>query len=333
MLKADLFEELLATYPAEKRELARQIYYRFAEGDSTQFFTQLFLLLDVYAHYAERVPQAVVEANQNAHVGLVKVREEIGLLAQMIEKRNVNITNQTDVTAELCQTTVAQCRDTIARVESALKNVGAQVDTQTIVAGVQEALKAGIQKDVIGPFLLRSKEMTNEVSPTLREIRENVAKASQLWPQRIWRTALLSSLTIALSLTLFATLAIYAMFKNYSEDKVAEKIVAAEQVLDGNRQAFRELAIAGLPVKVIRTENNGTINPAGFAIVVEDPDAAETRTIGGHNYGLIFFTSNRKEQQLQQLRHAVEALSDAKQPQPGLSHSNNAPTQHGSELP
>lgn len=153
MLKADLFEELLATYPAEKRELARQIYYRFAEGDSTQFFTQLFILLDVYAHYAERVPQTVMEANQNAHAGLVKVREEIGLLAQMIEKRNVNITNQADATAELCEKTVAQCQETIARFEFALKNVGAQVDTKAVVAGVQTTLQNGIQQEVIAPFI------------------------------------------------------------------------------------------------------------------------------------------------------------------------------------
>ena len=58
MLTADIFEELLATYPAEKRELARQVYYRFAEGDSTRFFTQLFIVLEIYAHYAERVPHA-----------------------------------------------------------------------------------------------------------------------------------------------------------------------------------------------------------------------------------------------------------------------------------
>ena len=56
MTEPNLFEEMLATYPAEKRELAREVYHRFADGDSTQFFTQLFLVLDVYAHYAERIP-------------------------------------------------------------------------------------------------------------------------------------------------------------------------------------------------------------------------------------------------------------------------------------
>ncbi len=310
MLKADLFEELLATYPAEKRELARQIYYRFAEGDSTQFFTQLFLLLDVYAHYAERVPQAVMEANQNAHAGLAKVREEIGLLAQMIEKRNVNITNQADVTAELCQTTVTQCRETIARVESALKNVGAQVDIKAIVAGVQDALKTGIQKEVIAPFLIRSQQLTNEVSPTLREIRENVAKASKLWPQRIWRTAILSGITLTLALSAIAFLVMNAAMRQASERKLAEQIARATRVMNCNQDAFRQLAIAQVPIKVVRTSTtNGTIEAQGFALLIEKADAAEMRRMNGQETGLIFFTGHPPEKTIQALQKQAEQLA------------------------
>jgi len=310
MLKADLFEELLVTYPAEKRELARQIYYRFAEGDSTQFFTQLFLLLDVYAHYAERVPQAVIEANQNAHLGLVKVREEIGLLAQMIERRNVNITNQADVTAELCQKTVAQCQDTVSRVESTLKNVGAQVDTEAIVAGVREALKTGIQKDVIAPFLLRSKELTNEVSPTLREIRENVAKASQLWPRRIWRTAILSGITLTLAVSVIAFLVMNTAMQHTNERKLAEQIARTTRVMNQNQDAFRQLAIAQVPIKVVRTSNtNGVLESQGFALLIEKADAAEMRRVEGRETGLIFFTSHPSEKTIQALQKQAEQLA------------------------
>ena len=47
MTEPHLFKEMLTTYPAEKWELARMVYHRFADGDSEQFFTQLFLVLDV----------------------------------------------------------------------------------------------------------------------------------------------------------------------------------------------------------------------------------------------------------------------------------------------
>jgi hypothetical protein len=164
----------------------------------------------VYANYAERVPQSVMEANQNAHAGLIKVREEIGLLAQAIDKRNLNITNHAQATDEVCQETIAKCNDTIARFESLLKNIGAQVDATAIVAGIQTTLQTGIQQEVIVPFIRHSKELAEDVIPTLREIRETAAEASRLWPQRIWRTALLSSFTVALGLTLVATLTIYA---------------------------------------------------------------------------------------------------------------------------
>ncbi len=105
MTNPDLFEEMLTTYPAEKRELARAVYHRFAEGDSTQFFSQLFLLLDVYAHYAERIPARMISANADSLATMQEMREEISLLAKTIETRDGNITNQAEKTDELCRIT------------------------------------------------------------------------------------------------------------------------------------------------------------------------------------------------------------------------------------
>src|SRR5437016_7050811 len=151
MLTSDLFEDLLATYPAEKRELARQVYSRFAEGDSTQFFTQLFLVLDVYAHYAERVPQAIIEANQSAHAKLAKLRDEINLLAQAIDKRNLNITNHAERTDELCRATQAKCNETISRFDALLKDIGAQVDSKAIVEGFARPWKQVLTRKSFRP--------------------------------------------------------------------------------------------------------------------------------------------------------------------------------------
>src|SRR5205814_1829374 len=86
----------------------------------------------------------------------------------------------------------------------------------------------------------------------------------------IWRTAWIGSLAFAL--IVLATAAIYAKFKNYYEEKVAEKIIATEQVTNYNKDTFRELAIAGVPVSVVRTESYGVTDPGGFALVIEDAD-------------------------------------------------------------
>ena len=177
MQTPDLFEELLATYPAEKRELARQVYCRFAEGDSTQFFTQLFLVLDVYAHYAERVPQAVLDANQSARADLNRLRQEINLFAQVLDKRNINIRNHAERTDELCRATQAKCNETITRFDALLKNIGAQVDTEAIVEGIRKTLETCINQEVISPFITRSEELAKQVSPTLTKIRDAAAEA------------------------------------------------------------------------------------------------------------------------------------------------------------
>src|SRR5439155_17782484 len=137
------------------------------------------------------------------------------------------------------------------------KNIGAQVDTKAIVAGIQRTLETGIRQEIISPFVSSSQELAKQVVPTLTHIRDAAAEAGRLWPERIWKTALGSGLLLGLALSVVATTAIYAKFKNYYEEKVAEKIVAAEQRINYNRDAFRELVIAGVPVEVIRTSSYG----------------------------------------------------------------------------
>jgi hypothetical protein len=312
MLKPDIFEELLATYPAEKRELARQAYYRFAGGDNTQFFTQLFLLLDVYAHYAERVPQAVLEANQNAHAGLVKVREEIGLLAQTIDKRDLNITNHAEKTEELCQAAVAKCNETLARFEAVLKSVGTHIDTKAIVAGIEQTVQDNLRRDVISPFMRRTAELAEKVVPTLQEIRDTAGEVNRLCPRRIWTSAMIGSFSLALTLTLLVSVGIYVKFRNYAEKSAAERIADVARIMSVNQDAFRQLAVAQVKVKVVRTgDTNGVRFPSGFALMVENADSAEMRQVDGHDSGMIFFTSRLPEEQIKQVREELQKLTNA----------------------
>src|SRR5205823_8796819 len=139
----------------------------------------------------ERVPQAVIDANQSARANLTKLRQEISLFAQVLEKRNLNITNHAERTDELCRATQAKCNETIARFDALLKNIGAQVDTKAIVTGVQRTLETGINREIISPFVSRSEELAKQVMPTLMQIRDASAEASRLWPERIWKTALI----------------------------------------------------------------------------------------------------------------------------------------------
>ena len=205
MTNPDLFEEMLATYPAEKRELARAVYHRFAEGDSTQFFSQLFLLLDVYAHYAERIPARMISANADSLATMQELREEVGLLAKAIEARDANITEHAEKTDALCRTTQAKCNETIAAIELTVKNLGAQVDTKAIAQGVSSALESRIKEGIIAPFVRQTESLVLYVFPTLKSIRESADEAKSAWSKRIWKTAWTTSSS---SSVIFALLAI-----------------------------------------------------------------------------------------------------------------------------
>jgi hypothetical protein len=193
-----LFEEMLAAYPADKREFARRVYDRFANGDATEFFAQLFLLLDVYANYAKRIPQAVSETNQSTLASLKKVREEIGLLAQNVETRSVNLDNLCEESTTLCLATQEKCEEAAERLAKLTREIGQQVDTKAIVESIRQSVDAGVRAEVITPFMQRTEEISADVLPTLEKIRNASEEAGRVWPGRIWKMALTSGLVLGL---------------------------------------------------------------------------------------------------------------------------------------
>jgi hypothetical protein len=308
MAEPDLFEEMLATYPAEKRELARKVYQRFADGDSTQFFTQLLLVLDVYARYVERIPKAAVQANQESFAILEDMRGEIAMIAKTIETRDVNITNHAAKTDELCKITQAKCNETIASVELMVKNLGAQMDTKAIVQGIQAALDKGIKAEIISPFMQHSKELGERVVPTLKKIEEASSTANTLWREHIWKTAWAGSFMVTFMLFGLATLGIFYAFDNYAERKAAAKIAEVSRLMNYNQEAFRQLAIAQVPVHVTRTQSYGVLDSQKFAVVVEGADSSEMRQENGKNNGYIFVSSHLPEEQIQSLQQETDKL-------------------------
>ena len=307
MPEPHLFEEMLTTYPVEKRELARAVYHRFADGDSTQFFSQLFLVLDVYAHYAERIPARMIAANADALASLQEMREEISLLAKTIETRHANITRQAEKTDELCRITRAKCDEAMAGIELTVKNLGSRVDTKAIVQRIENSVQFGIDHKIISPFMQRTSDLANEVLPTLEKIQASAAEAKSEWSRRIWKTAWTTSLIWSIGPAVLCTWLFCLKIGGYYEDEMAVHTADMAQVMKFNQEAFRKLAIAQVPVRVVPVQNDdGTTNPRGFALLIEGAYAAEMRPLDGQKTGCIFFNSSVPARQIQQLQQATE---------------------------
>ena len=306
MLESDLFEEMLAAYPAEKRELARAVYYRFADGDSTQFFSQLFLVLDVYAHYAERIPARMISANADSLATLQELREEISSLAKTIETRDANITDHAEKTDELCRATQEKCDETIAAIELTVKNLGAQVDTKAIVQGIQNSIQSGIDQKIIAPFVQHTNDLAWKVMPTLEKIQAAADEAKSEWTKRIWKTAWTTSLFWSMGAAILIACLICLELTARYDRKMAIQIDDMAQVMQFNQAAFHTLAVAKIPIKVLPTQNDSFASPPGFVLVIEGAYAADMRQVNGQNNGCIFFRSQIPEKQIRHLQQDLE---------------------------
>ena len=301
MAESDLFEEMLAAYPAEKRELARAVYHRFADGDSTQFFSQLFLVLDVYAHYAERIPTRMISANADTLATIEEMRGEVAHIAKTIETRDVNITNHAEKTDELCRITLAKCNETIAAIELTVKNLGAQVDTKAIVQGVQNSIQSGINEKIIAPFVQRTNDLAWKVMPTLEKIQDAADEAKSEWTKRIWKTAWTTSLFWSIATAIIIAGLICLAVTTLYDHKMAIQIADMAQVMKFNQAAFQKLAVAQIPIQVLPTQNDGFDSPPGFVLVIQGAYAADMRQVNGQNNGCIFFRSSVPEKQIRHL--------------------------------
>ncbi len=294
---------MLDTYPADKRELARRVYDRFANGDATEFFAQLFLLLDVYANYAKRIPQSVSETNQSTLASLKKVREEIGLLAQNVESRSLNVDNRFEETTELCLATQKKCESAVQKVAAMITDISRQVDTKAIVENIRQAVDAGVNKEVIKPFMQRTEELSEEVLPTLKKVRSANEEAGRVWPGRIWKMALACGLILGLAVATVGIWAGHLAIQRKYEQTLADQIANTTGIIAQNKKVFDDLAIAQAPIYLSRSSDaNGNTVPSGFCLYIQGAQAADMQD----GRGRIFFTSPRNESELRALRYATE---------------------------
>ena len=151
----------------------------------------------------------------------------------------------------------------------------------------------------------RTQELSESVIPTLEKIRDASAEARQVWPERIWKMALTCGLVLGLAVAIVGTSAAYFKIKTHYERTLAEQIASAEKTLAQNQAAFRELSVANVPIRVVRV-SDANILPSGYAMVMEGIYVTEERTNQNGKEGIIYFSSHRKESELESIQREVQ---------------------------
>jgi hypothetical protein len=97
----------------------------------------------------------------------------------------------------------------------------------------------------------------------------------------------------------------YFKIKTHYENALAEQIASAEKTLAQNQAAFRQLAVANVPIRAVRVAD-ASILPSGYAVVIEGIYATEERTNQNGKEGIIYFSSQRKESELENIQREVQ---------------------------
>jgi hypothetical protein len=179
-----------------------------------------------------------------------------------------------------------------------VKNLGEQVDVQPIIEDINRILEFDLEKKVIWPLMERTEKLTNEVIPALEKVREASAEASRSWHQRIWKMALTCGLIVGLAIAALGIGATYWQMKRHFDQTLANEIRTEKYTLQRNKDAFQNLAAAGVPICIARSSDAyGNPIPSGYCLYIPNAQSADLKDGNGR----IFFVSSRPESELQQL--------------------------------
>jgi hypothetical protein len=240
----------------------------------------------------------VVAVAAAAHAG-----EDSGLLAQNVESRSVNLSNATEETTARCLETQKKCEAAAQRLEKLTKDIGKQIDVAGIVESIRKSVDAGVNKEVIKPFMRRTEELSESVLPTLEKINYATEQAARVWPTRIWEMALTCGLVLGLAVAIFGTGIAWWKIRQHYNATLADQIVSAGRTLEQNKAAFQLLAAANVPIKVMHsTDADGQPIAANYVLVIDGAQSAEMR----QNAGCIFFNSPRQEKDIEEMLHDTQ---------------------------
>ncbi|MGA2871235.1 MAG: hypothetical protein ABSF34_18995, partial [Verrucomicrobiota bacterium] len=108
------------------------------------------------------------------------------------------------------------------------------------VQGIETAMKTTIL-----PLQARADTLAKTIEPTLKKLGEASESAAQLWPQRIWKTALTAGLVVGLSVAALGIGAMYWQMKRHFDQTLADEIRTEKFTLQHNKDAFQSCLCGG----------------------------------------------------------------------------------------
>jgi hypothetical protein len=159
-----------------------------------------------------------------------------------------------------------------------------------------------------------TERLEQQAQERLEAIAERHSETLDKLEQFNWGQAWVTCATVCLALLVVFGVAFGKYLRHRADTLLAQQIATATATIEINKHAFQELAIADVRLKVNRSSDAATNHPipSGFAIVVENAQAAELRAGRVGKDGFVFVKSPTPEQEIKRLQIQLEKLSQMK---------------------
>ena len=310
---------ILKALPEFKREPARQLIEKYGETYPTGFIVELLEIFGIHTAYLQTVPDQVTKAGEQAKTQIQgsldaaaalneRTRLELQAIVSAITRTGAGFTKALEMA------TTAHVNATENSTEDIAEKIQREFERQNLPAlasclnEIQETSARSLKEaEHIHKDAARVEQCAKErLAASEKRCNESLDKLEQLNWSGAWTVCILSSIAIMVIVGFL----MHGFFRSRSETILAQKIATASATIEQNKDAFAQLAIADIRLKVSRSGDakTGKVAPGGFAIIAENAQGAEMRDYGSGKAGFIFVDSPTPEEELHRLQIRVERI-------------------------
>jgi hypothetical protein len=312
---------ILKELPDEQRERARELIEKYGESNPTNFVVELLEVFGIHANYLQTVPAQIRIAGERAKADVrqsidaattlhERTRLELNEIVSLVSRTGASFTKALE-TAAVAQAKAAA--SSANEIKEKIQQEFAKQNLPTIATCLREI------EDKAEKSLKIAERIHDHADQYEQYAKDRLATSEKLCKESLdnietlnWCGAWVASILCSIAVTVVAGFVMYGLLRSHSEKILANKIALASAAIQENRDAFVELAVAGVSLRVHRTGDpqTGGIVPSEFAILVEHADAAEMRDYGNARAGFIFVKGPTPEEEMHHLEIRVENALD-----------------------
>lgn len=310
---------ILKALPDGERERARELIEKYGETYPTGFVVELLEIFGIHVAYLESVPAHVAKAGELAKVHIQssidaatalheRTRMELDAIVSTIARTGAGFTKTLEV-ATACQ--VQATENSTCEIEAKIQAEFEKQNLPALTTCLQQIHEQSARTLKEAERIHKDAErMEKQAEEKLRSTQRRCDESFTRLEELNWNGAWAVCMIVSLAISLIIGTVVFRFFQSRSDTVLAQKIAAATATIELNKDAFAELAIADIRLKVTRSwdAKTGSVNPGGFAVIVESAQAAEMRDYGNSKAGFIFASSPTPEEQLHRLQIRVEKI-------------------------